>query len=171
MLLQRLFMRKWRNRLVARHTSENQLVAQFTIRQLKRVLGVWKVKLKHKQQAAWREDMRQKMKVVKRKAEFRIKKDTWMKWQHVLLLHRAHRHYEIGLLCRFLNQWKVKWINLDTLERVANNFVNNADFRKVNRFWYQWKRATTLKHRVSVMTHKVDGRLIVNAFDRWRNRM
>jgi len=121
MLLLRLSMRKWQNRLIVRQAAENRLVYQFMTRRLKRAFGVWRAKLKQKQRVAWREDMRQKMKVVKRKSEVRTKKDTWMKWQHVLLLRRAHRHYEIGLLYRYLNLWKVKHADLDTLARVANN--------------------------------------------------
>ena len=171
MLLLRLSMRKWQNRLIARQAAENRLVYQFMTRRLKRVFGVWKAKLKQKQRTAWREDMRQKMKVVKRKSEVRTKKDTWMKWQHVLLLRRAHRHYEIGLLYRYLNLWKVKHADLDTLARVANNFASNADFRNVNRFWHQWKRATTLEHKARFITRKVNCRLLVNANDRWRNRL
>jgi len=58
-----------------------------------------------------------------------------MKWQHVLLLRCA---------------------DLDTLARVANNFMSNADFRNVNRFWHQWKRATTLEHKARFITRKVN---------------
>jgi hypothetical protein len=65
---------------------------------LKRVFGVWKVKLKH----APEDEGCQK--------EIRGQDQ---KGQHVLLLRRA---------------------DLDTLARVANNFMSNADFRNVNRF-------------------------------------
>jgi len=50
MLLLWLSMRKWQNRLIARQAAEDRLVYyQFMTRtrRLKRVFGVWKVKLKH----------------------------------------------------------------------------------------------------------------------------
>ena len=60
-------MRKWQNRLIARQAAEDRLVYyQFMTRtrRLKRVFGVWKVKLKHvpedegRQKEIWGQDQK-----------------------------------------------------------------------------------------------------------------
>src|SRR6266545_4258219 len=159
MMLLRLFMQKWRGRMTARQDAEDKLVAQFSKRLLKQVLDIWKTKLKQKRQTAWREDMRKKMKVILRKCDLRSKKDAWMKWQRVLLLHRAHRHYEIGLLYRSLSRWKGKSNRLISLERDADDFAKETEFRLTYHCWEQWKRTTILRHKSLVVARMVDARI------------
>jgi len=171
MLLLRLFLQKWRDQLNSRRDAEDKLVAQFSKRLLKQMLDFWKTKLKRKKQAAWREDMRRKMKVIKRKGDVRIKKDAWMKWQSVLLLHRAHRHYEIGLLYRSLSHWKRKSTRLISFERDADVFAKETEFRLTHRCWEQWKRTTVLRHKSLGVARMVDARVMADTLNRWRSRM
>lgn len=168
MLLLRLFLQKWRDRLNARRDAEDKLVAHFSKRLLKQMLDFWKTKLKRKKQAAWREDMRRKMKVIKRKCDVRVKKDAWMRWQSVLLLHRAHRHYEIGLLYRSLSRWKGKSTRLISLARDADVFAKETEFRLAYRCWEQWKRTVVLRHKSLRVTRIVDARIMADTLDRWR---
>jgi len=166
-----LFLQKWRDRLIARRLAEDQRVAQFSTRILKRRFANWKDKFKQKRKSAWRQDMRQKMKVVKRMSELRIKRDAWTKWQRLLLLQRAQKHYEIGLLCHFFSKWQEKVVRLESLEQRADMFVKQADFKLLDRLWYQWKFNTSLQRKYLIMTRRVDTRILADALDKWKTRM
>ena len=164
-------MQKWRYRIIARRAAEDKRVAQFSTKLLKRVFTFWKAKFNQKKQAAWREDMRQKMKIVKRKSELRIKRDAWTKWQRMLLLQRAQKHYEIGLLYRYLGKWKEKVIRVESLEQHAEMFLKEADFTVLDRFWRQWKLNTVLQHQSQIMLRRVECRIVANALGKWKTRM
>jgi protein SFI1 len=164
-------MKKWRDRLAIQRALEDQRVARFSIRLLKHRFDVWKAKYKKKKQALWREDMRQKMKIVKRKAEIRIKRDAWTKWQRMLLLHRAQRHYEIGLLYRSLGKWQEKIARVKSLEQHADIFLKETDLKVLDRLWHLWTFNTILRHKFQVMARRVENRIIADALDKWKTRM
>ena len=115
--------------------------------------------------------MRQKMKVVKRKSELRVKRNAWTIWQRVLLLQRAQKHYEIGLLYRYLHKWHEKVVRLEFLEQRADMFLKEADFKVLDRLWHQWKFNTVLRHKYQIMGRRVESRIIANALDKWKSRM
>ena len=170
-LLVRLFLQQWRDRLIARRSAEDEHVARFSTRLLKRLFGLWKAKFKQKEKAAWREDMRQKMKVIKRRSDLRIKRDAWTKWQRVLLLQRAQKHYEIGLLCRYFSKWQEKVVLLEALEQRADIILKEADFRLLDRLWHQWKFNTALRHKYLIVARRIESRILADALNKWKTRM
>ncbi|CAA7271758.1 unnamed protein product [Cyclocybe aegerita] len=170
-LLLRVFMQRWGTRLASQRHLEGQLIARFMRRHLKRIFRTWQVKLGRKRQIAWRIEMRQKMKVVKNKSEFRVKKDVWMKWQQQLLARRAHEHYELGLLSRSLSRWKQTLVRIDDLDNIAEEFSRKTALEAVVRCWHYWKGSTILKHQGAIVSQRVDCRIMAEAFDVWRNRM
>jgi len=170
-LVLRLYFQRWQARMAALNAAQDALVAQFWRRQLKRTFAVWQAKLRQKRQTAWRTDMRQKMKLVKLKSEVRIKREAWTKWQQMLLLSRAHKHYELGLLFRFLPLWKNKLRQIDALEVIAEEHAQLANVRTLARLWHQWKQHTSLQTQEAMLAQRVNCRIMSEAFDSWRSRM
>jgi protein SFI1 len=144
---------------------------QFSTRILKRLFELWKAKFKQKKRAAWREDMRQKMKVIKWKSELRIKREAWTKWQRLLLLQRAQKHYEVGLLSAVSVDGKKRLLELESLEQRADMFLKEADFKLLDRLWHQWKFNTVLRRKYLIMARRVESRILADALDKWKTRM
>lgn len=89
----------------------------------------------------------------------------------MLLLQRSQKHYEIGLLYRYLGKWKEKVIRVETLEQRAELFSKEADFRVLFRSWRQWKLNTALLHKSQIMSRRIEHRIVASALTRWKARM
>lgn len=167
----RLHFQKWRVRLVDIKTREDEMVAQFSTRKLQRLFAKWNWKYKQKRQAIWRQDMRQKMKLVRAKTDSRTRKEAWTKWQNQLLLHRAHRHYELGVLFRYHNRWRERLVHTSSLDEKAENYAQNRILRIVNRSWDVWRRLTVLQTHEAVLIQQINRRITISAFGMWQRRM
>jgi len=164
-------MQRWQNSLVARQKLESDFLQEFNKRYVKLALKKWQTKLKHKRQTAWRQDMRQRMKVIKTKSELRILKEAWAKWQQLHLSHRADVYYQQSLLSRYLSQWKGRLVTLDNLDGVADDFASVVYSRTLAKFWLNWKQTTCLRRDEHIMVQRIECRITANAFDLWRMRM
>lgn len=127
--------------------------------------------MRQRRQIAWRNDMRQKMKIIKIKSDTRIQKEAWDQWRQVQLAYQADNHYRLVLLSRYHTQWKRKFNELDDLDVIAEQLFASIQRRAVEKFLFRWKRATNMRHDELVMSQRVDCRIMVNALDLWRERM
>lgn len=169
-MLLRLFMQRWQSKLASRRQFQNQQVVEFSKRHLKTAFRVWQAKLKQKQQLAWRSEMRKKMKIIKNKLDLNVKKDAWAKWRQIQLAHRADRQYRLFFLVRFFARWKTRLRQVSEMADVANEYASHLDLKAADRCWDYWKRSAVSRNRELVVIRRVDWRIMVNAFDQWKQR-
>lgn len=169
-LLLEVFMQRWLKRVASRRAQEDDLIKQLQKHSVSRFFRRWHSKLKQKRQEAWRNDMRQKMKIIKSKSDTRIKQDAWDKWRQLQRSHHAESHYQLTLLSRCLFRWKTRIEQLDDLDVVADNFSRNIQLTSLKNFWDLWKHVTRLRHNENIMTRRVDYRVISTTFNLWRTR-
>lgn len=162
------FMQRWRKRIQDGIEREDDLVKEFNSLRLRSLFSAWQNKLRVKRQIAWRNDMRQRMKVVKNKADERILKTAWKQWRRIQLISAAEAHYHSTLLIRHVNKWKDNLIRLDNLDNTADEFAANLHSRSLESFWTRWKILTGLRHDERTMVQRVNARIMTNTFDRWR---
>ncbi|KAF8959025.1 hypothetical protein BDZ97DRAFT_1923172 [Flammula alnicola] len=170
-LLLRLFMQRWQRQLTTLRNREDELVAQFDTHRVKLIFDVWRMKLKHRRQIAWRNDMRQKMKIIKNKSESRLKEDAWATWRQLYLAHRADAHHRSSLLIRYHSRWKEKLMKLDDMDSVADQFGESSHFRSLQKCWSKWKETASLRHDEHLMVQRIDCRIMANSIDLWRKRI
>lgn len=169
-MLLRLFIQRWQSKLASRRRFQNQQIVEFSKCYLKTAFGVWQVKLKQKQQLVWRSEMRKKMKFIKNKMELKVKKDAWAKWRQLQLSHRADKHYQLCLLVCLFARWKTKLRQNSEMADVANNYASHLDLKVADKCWDYWRRAAVSRHHELVVIQRVDWRIMVNAFDQWKQR-
>ena len=170
-MLLRLFMQRWQHKLTSRRQSQSQQVIKFSKRYLKVAFGVWQTKLKEKRQLLWRSEMKKKMKFIKNRSELKVKKDAWAKWRQLQLSHRADKHYQLRLLVRVFARWKTKLGQVYEMAEIADEYTGHLDLKVADRCWDYWKRAAVSRHQELVMIQRVDWRIVVNGFDRWKQRV
>ena len=163
-------MQRWHKRIQDRIQREDEQVRHFKSLQLRSLFSAWQNKLRAKRQIAWRNDMRQKMKLVKNKADERILRTAWKQWRRLQLASVAEAHYHSTLLTRHANKWKASLIRLDNLDNIADEFAANLHSRILETFWMRWKIHTSLRHDEQTMVQRVNARLMTNAFDRWQEQ-
>ena len=169
-MLLRLFMQRWQSRLASRRQFQNQQIVEFSKRHLKTAFRMWQAKLKQKQQLVWRTEMRKKMKIIKNKMDLNVKKDAWAKWRQLQILLRADRQYRLFFLVRFFARWKTRLRQVSEMADVAKEYASHLDFKVADRCWVYWKRATVSRHRELVVIQRINWRIMVNAFDQWKQR-
>jgi protein SFI1 len=161
-------MQRWQTSLAVRRKMEVDFLQQFNKRYVKLALKKWQTKLKQKRQTAWRQDMRQKMKLIKTKSEVRLLKDAWTKWRQLNLSHRADVYYQQSLSSRHFSKWKMKLFTLDNMDNVADEFARDVYSRTLEKSWIKWKHITSLRRDEHIMVQRIECRIIANAFDLWR---
>ncbi|KAF4614733.1 hypothetical protein D9613_003001 [Agrocybe pediades] len=166
----KLLMQRWQNRIASKKQAEDEKVKRHQSRIVVQSFRIWQARLKQKRQAAWRNDMRQKMKIVKTKSEMRIKTDAWFHWKRLAELSRADRYYQRNLLLRYQTRWKNKLTRLDDMDNMADHFSEETHIRTLHKFWYMWKQGMSLQHDERVITQRVDHRIMVATFQAWRAR-
>jgi len=110
------------------------------------------------------------MKFIKSKLELKVKKDAWAKWRQLQLSHQADKHYQLCSLVRLFARWKTKVRQIYEMTDVANEYASHLDLKVADRCWDYWKKAAVLRHRELVVIQRVDWRIVVNAFDQWKQR-
>jgi protein SFI1 len=140
-------------------------------RRLKAALQLWKVKLKERKQAHWRDDMRLRMKTVRDRHEVKLKKDAWAKWRQSYRSHIAEQHHSQQLVLRFFNKWRTTLARLDRLEDAANRLRIVRTKTQKERCWDLWRKAMEMRKVERMMAERVGLRIMSNAMDRWRTQM
>lgn len=166
-----LFMRRWRQRLASRTDQHNLLLNKFNQQRLLSVMSFWREKLKQKQQAVWRDEMRRKMKVVRGKTDTRIKRQALHQWKRLLIVHNANRLYQRTLMTNHLAQWKLKLSALTDLQSTARAFREQVELKTRHQIWVRWKRSLLLRRDEAEFTQKMNRRVFAKYFDAWRGRM
>ena len=110
------------------------------------------------------------MKIMKKKLDLNVKKDAWAKWRQLQLSRRADRQYRLFFLIRFFARWKTRLRQVSEMAEVANEYASHLDLKVADRCWDYWKRAAVSRHRELVVIQRVDWRIMVNAFGRWKQR-
>lgn len=167
-LLLRLSLQRWRKLTASRHELYRCVTNLSDSQCLKSAIAQWKKKLKEKDQAKWRDEMRHKMKTIKDKVGLRLRKDAWAKWRQSYLSHLSSQHYAEHLLFRFYCCWKERLSRLDGLEEAADLHLEIVEQGCVGRCWNLWKRASDMRNAERELLQRVKLRLMGNAIDIWR---
>lgn len=157
--------------MASRKAIADDLVNDFQRRNLKPFFKLWQTRLRQRRQTAWRNDMRQRMKLIKNKQDSKLKVNTWIKWRELRLLLQADQHYRISSQTRYLTRWFKRAIELDNKAVIAERFSQRGDLKVLDRTWNLWKRATTLRRDEHTLAQRVEDRIVVNAYDVWRKRL
>lgn len=140
-------------------------------RWLKKLFNIWRIKLKSKQQAQWRQQMRLKMKAVREKREIMLKKDAWAKWRQSYRSHLSDLHYSERLVLRLYRRWKERLSESEQLETTAAEFSRAAEKQVVERRWNHWRRATELRDTERVVAERVSLRITGEVWNVWNKHM
>ncbi|KAF9480103.1 hypothetical protein BDN70DRAFT_877988 [Pholiota conissans] len=170
-LLLRLSMQKWQTKQAMRLIREDELVKQFDTCRTRLSFRIWQAKLKHKRQIAWRNDMRQKMKIMKDKSDARLLKSAWTLWWQLHLERRADTLYQSNLIVRYHTRWKEELVKLDEKYILAAQFSESIQFASVKACLRKWTQMMALRREERVMVQRVDRRIMTDSFDTWRKRM
>jgi protein SFI1 len=164
-------MQRWQTKLATRRIREDELVKQFDTCRARIFFKLWQAKLKHKRQIAWRNDMRQKMKIMKNRSDARIIKGAWKIWQQLHLEHRADTLYQSNLVIRYYSQWKEGLLKLDDMYNLADQFSESVQFALLKACFKRWTQTMNLRRDEHVMIQRIDRRIMTNSLDLWRKRM
>ncbi|KAF7440452.1 hypothetical protein PC9H_000797 [Pleurotus ostreatus] len=169
-ILQTQFQR-WRSRTSSKLELYARIATISDNRLIRRMLDVWRAKLKVKRQNKWRQDMRKKMKIIRERRETNLQKEVWMQWRQLYRSRLAHEYYSKRLLLRFHKRWKDSLVNLDHLDTIADNALKSTDSRLLSGFWYRWRRALEIRSAEKAVEESVNVRIMADALTKWKSRM
>ena len=138
---------------------------------LKAALTVWQNKHMLKKQAMWRDEMRNKMKLIREKRESKLQKDAWAKWRQLYQSHLSRQHYTERLILRLFNLWKQKLARIDGLEGKIDGYVKTREKSVVARSWDMWRRAADLKNLEAALAARVSTQIARDALGKWKQQM
>ena len=164
-------MQQWQARLVVRRNRENVMVKLFDVYRSRIFWAAWQAKLKQRRQIAWRNDMRQKLRVMKSKQDARLVNAAWKKWRHLYLGRRAEFHYQANLIHRCLSHWRHRLLQIDDMQNLAAEFSHGSRFAQLRRSWITWINTTSMRRDERVMVERVNCRIVANSLNIWRKRM
>jgi protein SFI1 len=167
-LLLRMSLQRWRKLSSSRRELQHRVTKLSDSRFLRSSMELWRAKLKERNQAKWRDDMRHNMKTVKDKMGLRLRKDAWAKWRQSYLSHLSSQRYAEHLLFRFYCHWKGRLSRLDELEDVAELHLGGIEQRWVGRCWNLWKKAIGVRNAEQVLVERVNMRLLGSGMTIWR---
>lgn len=170
-MIVRLALHNWRAKTAQRRELYQRVAKLSDGRRLEAAVQLWRVKLKERKQAQWRNDMRMRMKTVRERHEMKLKKDAWAKWRQSYRSHIAEEHYSQKLVLRFYNKWRTKLVKLGRLEDAADSFVARRAKLQKERWWDLWKKEMGVKNAERAMAERVGLRILSDAMDVWKRRM
>lgn len=171
LLILRMSMQKWQAKVQKRREYHRQVYAAFESRRLKWAMDLWRVKLHAKRQIEWRDSMRSRMKVVRLNREMKLKNDAWARWRQLYQSRLSAQHYSKRLLVRFLLQWRRRLAGVDAAEDAGENLARVLDSRRVAKFWNTWRRTSVLRATESLLTERVNLRVMSDTMAVLKKRM
>ncbi|KAL5529043.1 hypothetical protein ACEPAG_5017 [Sanghuangporus baumii] len=162
---------KWCIRLRRKLNEYEEIGRRHEIYVLRVALMKWKTQTQTVQVSKWREDMRRRMTIIKKKRDERILENTWTKWRQAHQGEAAYLIYERGLVFRTLRRWKGGLAKLERLETAAIQFSQSLDDAQESRAWEFWKLRTDLQGMERVISARVDARLKQSALRTWRQNL
>ncbi|CAL1704876.1 unnamed protein product [Somion occarium] len=170
-LILRLAIHRWRNQTAARLELYRRVSQLSNDRRLKLALNVWKVKFRERKQAQWRDDMRNRMKLVREKREFTLLKDAWAKWRQSHRSHLAELHHNERLVGRFLHKWRGKLEDLEQLNAACDMFLVSQEDALVEGCWDMWRRTAEMRKAERIIADRAALRMMTKVFDVWKSHM
>ncbi|ESK93040.1 spindle pole body duplication -related protein [Moniliophthora roreri MCA 2997] len=168
-LVVRIHFQRWRQRAVVHRELYSRVAAVANARCLKAAFKVWKQRMmervKEKQQAAWRQDMRSKMAIVRKRHNEGVKRDFFLRWRQAYQLRAAEQHYQERLVVRCYLRWKETLHGIYHLEANADQAYYETF---VARFWDHWRRRTELRVPEKVVENRVAFRIKSEALGVWK---
>lgn len=164
----RLALHHWRNLLASRKLIYEDVALLDNERRLSAFFTLWRKKLREKQQAKWRRDMRSKMKMIKDRQNHRIFRDAWMSWRQKHQLALADKHYNRRVLLLAFLKWKELFHRIDAIEGKAEQLIALRDQRLLLQCWQTWQATTGIASAEKEMVDRVYARIIWNAWSIWR---
>ncbi|KAF9069947.1 hypothetical protein BDP27DRAFT_1447443 [Rhodocollybia butyracea] len=163
----------WHQRTTSRRALYER-VDVFADRRCQRsFFSIWKQRIKQrikqKQQAEWRQDMRMKIQIIRQKRDRRMVKEAWVNWEFSHKLLMAERYYDGQLAVRYLQHWKTKLREFRESEAIADVFRNRMD-RVFESYWDHWRLTTDLARTEKVVADRVGLRMIGEALDTWKKK-
>jgi protein SFI1 len=74
-------------------------------------------------------------------------------------------------LTRFLSRWKGRLAEVDEVEDAGENLAQVFDSRRVTKFWNAWRRTGVLRATESLLTERVNLRVMSDTMAVWKKRM
>jgi len=140
-------------------------------RRLRVAIAHWCHRLKAKRQAAWRDDMRAKLKVTQERKNAKVMKDAWAKWRQSHQSHLSGQHYAERLVLRFLQHWRRRLFVVDHLESAADQFFNASVGRKTEMCWNRWRLAMETRSTERIISERVGLRIMGKALKTWKQHL
>ncbi len=164
----RLALHHWRNSLVLRQTMYGDVSKLDDERRLSTFFDLWRKKLREKQQARWRSEMRNKMKIVRDRRSLRIIRDTWASWHQTYQVSFADRAYQQKVLLLAFLKWKELYHRVHTTEGKSEQLIILRDQRLLLHCWQTWRTAAGMAGAEKEMAGRVHAGVIWNAWSTWR---
>ncbi|KZT11400.1 uncharacterized protein LAESUDRAFT_734266 [Laetiporus sulphureus 93-53] len=163
--------KRWRGHLADRQDLCRRVASISDKRRMQTALELWKVKLKEKQQADWRNAMRTKMRMVRERREASLLKEAWTKWRKAHQLQVAEQYHSRRLAVRFFSIWKTQLAQLDELDAAAEHLLYDRQERSQERYFDLWRREMVLRRTEREMTERVNLRIMGQALDVWKQHL
>ncbi|KAF9053616.1 hypothetical protein BDZ89DRAFT_1056201 [Hymenopellis radicata] len=170
-LLLRLYLQRWRDQLASHQQLLDNVAVVADRRRLKAAFSAWKKRLVSKQHANWRDSMRSKMKIVRKKQEQRLRKDAWSKWRQSYQSHLSDQHFNKRFVLRIYQRWKERLIAVDRLEDAADQVLETGIARVAETCWNHWRRMAQLRIAERAISQRVGYRLKRQVMTQWQKQM
>ncbi|KAF9246283.1 hypothetical protein BU15DRAFT_85063 [Melanogaster broomeanus] len=161
-------LRRWRNATATLLERQEHVATLANTRRLRAAMAMWKAGLKEKQQIAWRNDMRAKMKTVRGKRELSIQKDAWAKWRQSFRSHLSELQYSERIVMRSFLRWKTTLSQIRRLEATAYQFHRRTNSSDAILAWKRWKRMVAIRNAEKVVRSNVGLRVKCEVIQVWK---
>ncbi|KAF9227630.1 hypothetical protein BS17DRAFT_725990 [Gyrodon lividus] len=162
-------LRRWLNSTASLLQRQEHVATLANTRCLRAAMAVWKAKLKEKRQVAWRNDMRAKMKTIRKKRELKIQKDAWAKWRQSFRSHLSELQYNERIVIQFFLRWKSSLSKVDRLGANADQFHRRTNGSTAMLAWKCWKRALAIRNAEKAVETKIGLRVKCEVMQVWKN--
>ncbi|KAG6878740.1 hypothetical protein C0993_011555 [Termitomyces sp. T159_Od127] len=170
-LIMRIYLQQWRKVTLSRQDLYQRISVFSDNRSRRKFLAIWRRRLRGREQDKWRQDMREKMKIIRKKRELELCKDAWAKWRQLYRLHMLGHHYNERLVHRFYDRWKKRLSAIDQLELIADGALRASEEGIVLRFWDRWRTAGQMHSSERIISERIDWRLMRDAMSVWQKNM
>jgi protein SFI1 len=139
-------------------------------RLVKAHLRIWYVRLKERQQDAWRRSMRQKIDITRDRRADKLRMDAWTKWRQSYRSHLFQQHCVERLVLRCYWLWKEKLNRHGQMVQVADQTMMRKDIILQEKAWSYWCNSTQLQRIEKIVQYKVGLRVLYEVVAQWRRQ-
>ncbi|KAJ7582773.1 hypothetical protein C8J56DRAFT_955676 [Mycena floridula] len=170
-LILRLHIQHWHHKTLAKRELYNRVAILSDKRLLRSHFKLWHLRLKERQQSAWRHSMRQKMDIVRKRRQDRLLNDAWAKWRQSHRSHLAEQRFYEQLVIRFYKRWKQRLYAVDDLAVQADSMLRERDWKAAEGMFNHWYMAVHLRSLERTVETKVSLRVMDEAMTVWKRQM